>query len=139
MSLGGSNVYEGRTENRGRLGRGRPTAVDDIEPTTWLARRVSLVSALTARPERLGGRRHREPARAERMATDDEVGRRWSAVKLIVLGLAVVVVVGLCLAGGVEVGSHRARVGGGVVAGDMFVAHPSHPGRQLVDGLGLVA
>lgn len=48
VSLGGRNVYEGRTENRGRLGRGRPAAVDDIEPATRLARRVALAALVSA-------------------------------------------------------------------------------------------
>ncbi len=48
VSLGGSNVYDGRTENRGRLGRGEPAGVDDIEPATRLARRVSLAALALA-------------------------------------------------------------------------------------------
>ncbi len=44
VSLGGANVYDGRTENRGRLGGGRPAGVSDIQPATRLARRVSLAA-----------------------------------------------------------------------------------------------
>ncbi|MDN5767718.1 MAG: cobalamin biosynthesis protein [Humibacillus sp.] len=48
VSLGGSNVYDGRTENRGRLGRGQPAGAEDIEPATRLARRVSLAALVGA-------------------------------------------------------------------------------------------
>ncbi len=44
VQLGGTNVYEGRAENRGLLGAGRPVTAADIPRTVALHRRVSLLA-----------------------------------------------------------------------------------------------
>src|SRR6476646_11128811 len=52
VRLGGSNSYGGRVEDRGPLGEGRPTQVDDIARANLLARRVcgaAIVAAVTWR------------------------------------------------------------------------------------------
>ncbi|GAB3579878.1 adenosylcobinamide-phosphate synthase CbiB [Calidifontibacter terrae] len=44
VQLGGTNVYQGRAENRGTLGSGRPVTAADIPATVALHRRVSVLS-----------------------------------------------------------------------------------------------
>lgn len=41
VQLGGSNVYAGRTEDRGTLGDGRPVELGDVERAAMLSRRLS--------------------------------------------------------------------------------------------------
>lgn len=48
VQLGGSNVYEGRSEDRGTLGGGPPVAASDIVPATTLLRRVGAASVVGA-------------------------------------------------------------------------------------------
>ncbi len=64
VSLGGTNRYDGRAENRGRLGGGRPADVDDIEPATRLARRVSSAALAVAVTASFGLERTRQRCRA---------------------------------------------------------------------------
>jgi adenosylcobinamide-phosphate synthase len=63
VRLGGRNVYEGRVEDRGVLGHGRPVEVGDIARANRLARVVSgLVLALALLSRRVSGaRRVRRP------------------------------------------------------------------------------
>jgi adenosylcobinamide-phosphate synthase len=48
VRLGGSNTYDGRTEDRGTLGTGPAAGVRDIGPASGLARRVSAGSLVVA-------------------------------------------------------------------------------------------
>ena len=48
VRLGGSNVYDGRAEDRGTLGDGPAARVRDIAPATRLAQRVSVGSLVVA-------------------------------------------------------------------------------------------
>lgn len=46
IRLGGTNTYDGISDDRGELGDGQPPTVADIERTVWLARRVAVVSLM---------------------------------------------------------------------------------------------
>lgn len=48
VRLGGTNVYDGRAENRGVLGRGRPVDTRDIAPAARLSLRISLGALVVA-------------------------------------------------------------------------------------------
>lgn len=48
VSIGGINVYDGRVENRGVLGRGPAATAGDIDPARRLATRVGLASLAVA-------------------------------------------------------------------------------------------
>ena len=48
VRLGGRNVYAGQTEDRGRLGEGRPVEVDDVARAVRLADAVGVVSLIIA-------------------------------------------------------------------------------------------
>jgi adenosylcobinamide-phosphate synthase len=64
VSLGGSNVYDGRSENRGVLGNGPAVTVADIAPAAALLRQVGLASVVGAVGLRLALRgRCRRPLR----------------------------------------------------------------------------
>ena len=48
VSIGGSNIYDGTSEDRGTLGDGRPAAVGDLERAVRLSQAVGLGGILTA-------------------------------------------------------------------------------------------
>lgn len=63
VRLGGSNVYDGRVEDRGTLGTGSPAGARDIASASRLARRVAVGSLAVATLLSLGHRRHRRHRR----------------------------------------------------------------------------
>ncbi|MBC9820004.1 cobalamin biosynthesis protein [Terrabacter sp. MAHUQ-38] len=66
VRLGGSNVYDGRVEDRGTLGTGSPAGARDIAPASRLARRVAAGSLAVATLLSLGHRSHRARPRPPR-------------------------------------------------------------------------
>ena len=54
IRLGGTNVYDGVSEDRGELGDGRPPTVDDVDRAVALARRVTAITALGGVGAQLG-------------------------------------------------------------------------------------
>ena len=80
VSLGGTNVYQGRAERRGTLGDGPPPGPADIDRAIRLSRLITVAAAVLAAAAYLLSRRQtartRPPGPARRAALT-RVRRRW--------------------------------------------------------------
>jgi adenosylcobinamide-phosphate synthase len=93
VSLGGTNVYQGRAERRGTLGDGPPPGPADLDRAIRLSRLVTVAATLLcaaaayllSRGRGAGGNRPPAPARppARPVPIPTQVGGRWPSTRIL--------------------------------------------------------